>query len=715
MDSNTDIHVLYIGSDSLLVEHVTETIDCETAVVVREQLAADALDRLETEAFDCVVADDDLPESDWEALRQSVYERDPDLPFVLLVGKTETDVVAAALEADVTDYVLLESDPSPYEIAARRVQHAAERYRATSAQTRSNEMVASLLSETTDAIGVVDESGTIQYFSPSADRLFDRDPSELVGGEVGAVAHPDDTEQVRDVFEMLRSNPDRTVTVEFRVQDADGSWRWVECRGRNQSSNPAVGGIVVTLSDVTEHKQRERELRRFREVVEQAGHAIYLTNPDGTIEYVNPAFEESTGYSYEEAVGENPKILNSGEHSKEYYASLWNTILSGNVWKGEVINERKNGHRYVVEQTIAPVEDGHGNIDRFVAINTDITQRKAYEKKLEQYEQIIENLPVGVFRTTPGEDGEFVEVNSTLVSIYDAYSKSELLQRDVSEFYTDGDARAEFSRRLRDEGTVTDLEVEQETLAGETIQVSLTAMETEEDGDVYFDGILQDITDRKRREQELERKNEQLEQFASIVTHDLRNPLNVAQSRLELAEIACNNQDIKENIDVIDQQLVRMEELIEDVLAIARHGQQVEETELVDLGALVESCWQTVETEAAEIIVDTDLTVAMDTSRAQQLFENLFRNAIEHGGRDVNVRVGTLADGFYVEDDGPGIDPDEREAVFDHGYTTNTSGTGFGLNIVKEIVDAHGWEISVTEGTTGGARFEISGISTTPE
>ena len=315
-----------------------------------------------------------------------------------------------------------------------------------------------------------------------------------------------------------------------------------------------------------------------------------------------------------------------------------------------------------------------------------------------------------MFRTTPGEDGEFVEVNSELVSIYDAYSKSELLQRSVSEFYADADERAEFSRRLRDEETITGLEVEQETLAGETIQVSLTAMKVEEDGEIYFDGILQDITDRKRRERELERKNEQLEQFASIVTHDLRNPLNAAQSRLELVERSCDDEDLHENMNVIDQQLVRMEELIEDVLAIARHGQQVEDTEPVDLGRLVESCWQTVETDGAEIIVDTDLTVAVDTGRVQQLFENLFRNAIEHGGRDVTVRVGTLADGFYVEDDGPGIDPDDRDDVFDHGYTTHSTGTGFGLNIVKEIVDAHGWSIAVTEGTAGGARFEITGI-----
>ncbi|RXK49283.1 PAS domain S-box protein [Halorientalis pallida] len=444
----------------------------------------------------------------------------------------------------------------------------------------------------------------------------------------------------------------------------------------------------------------------FRQAVEQAGHAVYITDTDGTIEYVNPAFEASTGYSRPAAIGSDPSILKSGEHSREFYAGLWNTILSGEVWKGEVINQRRDGQNYVAEQTVAPIEDRAGTIDGFVAINTDVTQRKAYQQRLQRYENIIGNLPVGVYRTTAEAGGEFVEVNSTLVSIYDAYSKSELLEESVASFYADSGDREAFRAELRENGHVTEFEVEQRTLSGEPIDVTLTAIRTEADGQVYIDGILTDVTDRRRRERELKRKNEQLEQFASIVTHDLRNPLNVAQSRLELVRGEYDS----EHLDVVDEQLVRMEELIEDVLAIARHGEQVEDRKPVDVAPLVESCWETVETGDADLIVDTDRTLSVDTSRIQQLFENLFRNAIEHGGRDVTIRVGTLSDGFYVEDDGPGIPPAEREAVFEHGYTTDDDGTGFGLNIVEEIVTAHGWDVQVTDGTEGGARFEITGV-----
>ncbi|WP_246988482.1 PAS domain S-box protein [Halorientalis marina] len=717
--------VLYVGSDSDVPTHLQDGIGSDTVRVVEARATAEALSQLSEASFDCVVSDADPPEGDGFALHQSVRERVPRLPFVFLVGDGDADRVPDLLDDDATEYVLVDAEPAPYATVASRVRNVVGHGRTGGGG--SDELSAALLAETTGAICVVAESLRIEYANPSAERLLGCGTSALVGEDVTAFVHPDDADSAESLFDAVLANPERTVTGEFRVLATDDEPRWVECRCRNQLSNPSIGGVVLTLTDVTDRKRKARDLRRFRQAVEQAGHAVYITDTDGTIEYVNPAFEEATGYSRTDAVGSNPRILKSGEHRPEFYASLWNKILAGNVWKGEVINERADGQRYVAEQTVAPIEDGTGEIDRFVAINTDITQRKAYERQLERYETIVENLPIGVFRTTPDDGGEFVEVNSGLVSIYDAYSKSELLRRDVREFYVDGDDREEFSRRLRENGRVTDFEVEHETLSGERIDVSLTAILTEDDGDVYFDGVLKDVTDRRQREQELERKNEQLEQFASIVTHDLRNPLNAAQSRLELARDGdCDH------LAVVDEQLVRMEELIEDVLAIARHGQEVEETEPVDIGRLAESCWATVETGNAEVIVDTDQTLSVDTGRLRQLFENLFRNAvehgstgsqnaersgdaIEHGGNDVTVRIGTLTDGFYVEDDGPGIPAEDRDQVFDHGFTTDEDGTGFGLNIVAEIVTAHGWEISVTEGTEGGARFEITGTDATRE
>lgn len=215
-----------------------------------------------------------------------------------------------------------------------------------------------------------------------------------------------------------------------------------------------------------------------------------------------------------------------------------------------------------------------------------------------------------------------------------------------------------------------------------------------------------EVTERKAREQELQRRNERLDEFASVLSHDLRNPLNVAQGRLELASEECDS----DHFDPIDRAHERMEALIDDLLTLAREGTAVTDPEPVQLSTTLDDCWRTVETACANLDIDGDGTVLADESRLKQVFENLFRNAVEHGGESVSVTVGVSDDGFYVVDDGPGIPADERDRVFEAGYSSSREGTGFGLSIVKEIVEAHGWEIRVGDTADGGARFDVTGV-----
>jgi len=220
--------------------------------------------------------------------------------------------------------------------------------------------------------------------------------------------------------------------------------------------------------------------------------------------------------------------------------------------------------------------------------------------------------------------------------------------------------------------------------------------------------VITDITHREQYREKLEQQNERLEQFANMVSHDLRNPLNVAQGYLTLARDTHES----ENMEAIADALDRMEALIEDILALARQGQDIDELEGISLSTVAEWGWNAVETGDADLVVEQDITVLADPPRLQQLLENLFRNSVEHGGRGVTIRVGALdrQQGFYVVDDGPGIPEDEREQVLDSGYTTADDGTGFGLAIVEEITRAHGWEITVSESVDGGARFEITDV-----
>jgi PAS domain S-box-containing protein len=250
------------------------------------------------------------------------------------------------------------------------------------------------------------------------------------------------------------------------------------------------------------------------------------------------------------------------------------------------------------------------------------------------------------------------------------------------------------SKRRRKDGAIVDVSFSGAPLCNERGEI------------VGGMGALQDITDLKDRERRLERQNERLEEFASVVSHDLRSPLNAAGLQLTLAQQECDS----DHLEAVGRAHDRMNDLIEDVLTLAREGQTVTEVTEVPLDSLFESCWEHLQTGPATKVVDTDQTVLADRPRLQRLLENLIRNALEHGAEDATVRLGELPDGFYIEDDGKGIPEERREKIFEAGYSESDRGTGFGLSICRQIAEAHQWEIETAESQTGGARFEITGV-----
>jgi PAS domain S-box-containing protein len=285
-----------------------------------------------------------------------------------------------------------------------------------------------------------------------------------------------------------------------------------------------------------------------------------------------------------------------------------------------------------------------------------------------------------------------------------------------------------------------------------------------DDTDLEIAGVLAKLVagavSRLESERAIQHRNDRLERFANIVAHDLRNPLGIARGRLELARESHDSDDLA----AVARAHERMSALIDDLLTLAREGGTVtaDATDPIDLAGLVRECWKHVETPAATLRVEGTRTIRADEGRLRRLLENLFRNSVEHGSTsprsqapedsvehgstnnrtesddsvehgltddradDVTVTVGVLDDfvrsasadttagasrsGFYVEDDGVGIPVERRDRVFDDGYSTQPSGTGFGLSIVREIAEAHDWTVEVVDGSDGGARFEFRGI-----
>ncbi|UTF53995.1 ATP-binding protein [Natronosalvus rutilus] len=219
--------------------------------------------------------------------------------------------------------------------------------------------------------------------------------------------------------------------------------------------------------------------------------------------------------------------------------------------------------------------------------------------------------------------------------------------------------------------------------------------------------VLRDVTESQHSRRQLETQYEQMDAFAATVSHDLRNPLAVAQGYLELAREDADSEAL-ENVAIAHS---RMESIVTDILALARRGDRVGERAEISLGSVLDTAWSAVDTKQATLAVETDRTIYADPTTVQHVFENLLRNAIEHGGPEVEITVGDFDGGIFVEDTGTGIPDTEREAIFDPGYTTSPDGTGYGLELVRTIVDAHGWTLALADGSTEGARFEITGLS----
>ena len=504
--------------------------------------------------------------------------------------------------------------------------------------------------------------------------------------------------------------------------------------------------LFERLADVLADHRSESSSTGLGNAVEHAADAVLITDPEGTIEYVNPAFEELTGFSRAEAIGRTPRILKSGQQDRSYYQQLWTAILDGEVWEEEVVNETKDGEEYIAHQIITPVTDADGNLEQFVGIQRDVTRRRTLEEQIERSAETFERLyteiatestdlqsrlqsVLKIGSTTLGYQlGYVTRIDDDSQRILAAVGDHEAIQPGASD-----PLERTYCRRTieSDEPTVVSDALEEgwaddpafETFGLRCYVGAQIVVDGELFGTLCFGGeepeqrlVLeaQQSTvktvatwlgyelERHAYEARLERQNAQLEQFASVASHDLRNPLNVAAGHLDLAQ----ETGADDHFETVATNHDRMASIIKDVLVLAREGTFVEETEPVALDSLAVDCWEGVETGDAELVVDGEPTVEGDARKLRHVFENLFRNSVEHAGENVTVEVGSTDDSFYIADDGPGIPESEREAVFEHGYS-GSDGTGFGLAIVESIAEAHGWTIRLTESQSGGARFEF--------
>ncbi len=327
---------------------------------------------------------------------------------------------------------------------------------------------------------------------------------------------------------------------------------------------------------------------------------------------------------------------------------------------------------------------------------------KKWRRDSTMVDSMLASLPMTVY--FKDDEARFVRASESLKNWY-----PEIIGKTDKEVWPD-DGERSYADDMRIINGETDIIDREEPKSDGTTTLTTKVPWRDESGDIVgLLGISRDITERKRRERQLETQNERMEKFVSIVSHDLRSPLNVASGNVELAQ----EQESFDPLERVEDSLERMDHLIEDFLTLAQHGKIVTETESVELRTAVEEAWAGISSDATlRTTIDPQAVVHADRERFIQLLDNLFKNTVDHAGESPVVDVGAEPGTVWVADDGPGIPEEEREEVFEYGMTTNEEGTGFGLSIVRDIAAAHGWEVDVTESASGGARFEITRVTT---
>ncbi|MCI5125720.1 MAG: PAS domain S-box protein, partial [Candidatus Electrothrix sp. AR5] len=263
-------------------------------------------------------------------------------------------------------------------------QEIVERNQAGAMLKKSEARIRAVVDNLIDGIITIDEFGTIEFFNPAAESIFGFQADEVIGKKVDMLMPEPHHSQHNTYLEHYKKTGNAQII---------GSGREVPGRRRDGSIFPMSLSVnlmelneqrmfTVIIRDISERKKREEKLAKFQKAVSKAGHAIYITDNEGVIEYVNPAFEKITGYPSEEVYGHTASIIKSGMIPVSYYKKMWKAILRGEVWEDEIVNKRKNGEVYNAHQTIAPINDQEGSVKGFVAIQMDITDQKSIEQAL---------------------------------------------------------------------------------------------------------------------------------------------------------------------------------------------------------------------------------------------------------------------------------------------------------------------------------------------
>jgi PAS domain S-box-containing protein len=591
-----------------------------------------------------------------------------------------------------------------------------------------------------DFMFILDEAGHIILTNPIVESRLGYSREELVGKHVLEIHLPKRREEAgRIVNEMLEGT---ATYCPVPLYSKNGSEIPVETRViKGIWDEKAV--LLGISRDITERQKAEAALKTQSVAFESFALAIIITDPNGVISWANTGFTKLTGYSSGEILGRtNGELVKSGKQDKAFYKNLWGTIKKGLVWSGEIINKKKNGELYTEELTITPVHDYDGSILSFIAIKIDISERKAMELALRESEARWN------FELEGSGDGVW-DWNLETNEVYFSRQWKSMFGYTEDEI---GNTLDEWDKRVYPEdkeACYADIEKHFSGIT-EVYQNEHRVLCKDRTYKWIFDrgkvvswnekgkpsrmiGTHTDITSRKVLEQTLLatiEKEKELNflknKFISIASHEFRNPLATIQASSEsLAAYWEKMTKVQRSsrLEKIMVQVAHLNKYIEDMLHLTKMQSNVAELQpeyfdIVDLFRMIIEEISNFTPENFEFSFlpgQESLEVFMDKKDITKVFNNLLSNAIKYSPLDTKIEISILKDEefvvFSVKDSGIGIPEEDFKHLFEPFFRASNveqiSGTGLGLNIIKEVIERHHGEVKVNSKVNEGTTFQV--------
>ena len=615
-------------------------------------------------------------------------------------------------------------------------------------------------------------NGTYIGCNRAFEKFYGLTKADIIGKTAHDVNPKDRADAIRERdLEMLRNGGYQSY--EAKIRRSDGEERdIIFYRAAFSNADGKVDGIIGVMVDITERTLSEEKVRMLSRAVEQSPASVIITDTSGSIEYVNPRFEEVTGYSLSEVVGKNPSFLKSGKTTKEEYDRLWQTLLTRQDWHGEFQNKKKNGELFWEQVSISPIRNIKGTITHYLAVKEDISARKRVEAALKESEErfrtLVENSVIGFYRTSP--DGQILMVNPALCEMLGYSSSKELMERNLEvDGFHPAYAREEFQRELEARGTIVGRESSWTRSDGTGIAIRENARVVRDGSGraLYYEGTVEDITERKLAEEERARFTEEVieaksmaeeqaqlleiqaielrvareaaleasrlkSEFVANMSHEIRTPMNGVIGMTNLLMESPLTDEQREYVQIINKSGDALLTIINEILDFSKieAGKIDLERIAFDLHEKVEESMalhtlraQQKGLELASLVHhEVPEDVYGDPGRIQQILVNLIGNAIKFTEKGEVVVHAVLEEEtpekvlvkFSVTDSGIGISEEEAARLFqpftqaDGSVTRKYGGTGLGLTISKRLVEMMGGSIGLDSTKGKGSTFWFS-------